>query len=421
MITLLAEKRLVLGVTGSIASYKAADLASKLTQVGALVDVILTEAAQRFITPLTFQALTGRPVYTDLWESGGAGLPTHIAHVGLAESAEAILIAPCTAQTLAKLAGGFADDLLTITVLAARCPVLVFPAMDGGMYEHPATQANVRTLRERGLHVLDPDFGRFASGLEGRGRLPETPQLLGELRRLLGRRRGALRGRQVVITAGGTREALDPVRFISNHSSGKQGYALAQAALDAGAEVTLISSVNLPTPVGATLKPVTSAQEMRQAVLEAVSGADVLIMAAAVADYRPQQAAEQKMKKTAEDFTLTLTRNPDILAEVGAGRRQIGRPYFVVGFAAETQDVLAHAQAKLEAKNADMLVANDITEAGAGFGTDTNRVTLLFRDSPPRPLPLLSKTQVAEAILHEVTIRLNSLKIEASDESPSSD
>ena len=252
-ITLLQNKRIVLGVTGSIAVYKAVDLASKLTQAGALVDVIMTEGARQFVTPITFQSVTGRPVYTDLWQADSSGgLPTHIAHVGLGEGADLLVVAPATANTLAKLAHGLADGLLTVTSLAARCPMMIAPAMDGGMYQHPATQANIETLVSRGVYLIEPEEGRFASGLVGKGRFPETPTLIGHIRRVLGTN-GLLAGRKVVVTAGGTREPIDPVRYISNRSSGKQGYAVAGAAVDAGADVILISTVHdLPTPVGAT-------------------------------------------------------------------------------------------------------------------------------------------------------------------------
>jgi phosphopantothenoylcysteine decarboxylase/phosphopantothenate--cysteine ligase len=403
-ITLLDQKRILLGVTGSIAAYKSADLASKLTQAGALVDVILTDSAQQFITPLTFQALTGRPVYTDLWQGAqsGSGLPAHIAHVGLGEGADLLLIAPATANTLAKLANGLSDDLLSVTFLAARCPVLVAPAMDGGMYEHPATQANLERLAQYGVHIIEPEWGRFASGLEGRGRFPETATLVGQVRRILGQQTGALKGARVVVTAGGTREAIDPVRFISNHSSGKQGYALAQAALDAGAAVTLISTVgdHLPAPIGAHLVRVDSAQVLQTAVFEHLE-CDILIMAAAVADFRPAQVAEQKIKKGPSDqMTIELTKNADILALVGAQRGESGYPKVCIGFAAETQALLANAQEKLTRKNADMIVANDITAPGAGFGSATNIVTLLTRHAPPQALPIQDKTIVAEQIVH---------------------
>lgn len=410
MITVLNGKRIVLGVCGSIAAYKAVDLASKLTQAGAQVDVVMTQAAQRFVTPLSFQSVTGRAVYTDMWQSDATGgLPTHIAHVGLGEGADALLIAPATAHTLARLVAGMADDLLTVTALAARCPLLVAPAMDGGMYDHPATQANLSALQARGVTVIEPETGRFASGLVGKGRLPETPTLIGALRAAFGRWSGALAGRRVIVTAGGTREAIDPVRYISNHSSGKQGYAIAQAALDAGAHVTLISTVNaLPVPVGVQLVAVGSALEMQAAVLDHARSADVLVMASAVADFRPATVAEQKIKKhdDTDGLTLILTRNPDILLSVRDLRDQTGYPRLVVGFAAESENLLANAQAKLTRKRLDLLVANDITSADAGFAVDTNRVVILRPDHAPDALPLTSKTAVAEALIERIAALL---------------
>jgi phosphopantothenoylcysteine decarboxylase/phosphopantothenate--cysteine ligase len=408
-VTLLHHKRIILAVTGSIAVYKAVDLASKLTQAGALVDVLMTDAAQQFVTPLAFQSVTGRPVYTNLWQADSTGgLPTHIAHVGLAEGADLLIAAPATANTIAKLAHGLADDLLTVTALAARCPLVIAPAMDGSMYEHPATQANVKTLQDRGAHLIEPEEGRFASGLAGKGRLPETPTLIGEIRRVLGRG-GALAGRRVVVTAGGTREPLDPVRFLTNRSSGKQGYALAQAALDAGADVTLVSTVqHLPTPVGATRVAVSSAEEMLRAVLDHSHQSDALIMVAAVADFRPQTVAEQKIKKPDDDsgLDLVLARNPDILMVVKGRRAQTGYPRVVVGFAAESENLLANARAKLERKGLDLLVANDIAASDAGFEVDTNRVTIFSARGEHETLPLASKAVVSEQIIARVAALL---------------
>lgn len=417
-ISLLQSKRIVLAVTGSIACYKALDFASKLTQAGAEVDVILSQAAQRFVTPLAFQALTGRPVYQSMWQADhGGGLPTHIAHVGLGEKANLIAVVPATAHTIAKLAHGFADDLLSVTALAARCPLLIAPAMDGGMYEHPATQANITVLQARGAYWVDPDIGRFASGLHGRGRLPDTATLLGHVRRALAQE-GALSGRHVVISAGPTREAFDPVRFISNQSSGKQGYAIAQAALDVGARVTLISSVSLAAPIGATVLEVDSAQSMQAAVTETLlkHPIDALIMAAAVADFRPATVAEQKIKKSddGQGMTVALARNPDILktvqhlrqesAELNAEQRaNIEQLKVVVGFAAESENLLANAQRKVQAKGLDFIVANDISATDAGFAVDTNRVVFLHSDGTQTPFDLMSKTQVAEHIMAQVT------------------
>jgi phosphopantothenoylcysteine decarboxylase/phosphopantothenate--cysteine ligase len=405
-ITLLENKRIILAVTGSIACYKAVDLASKLTQAGALVDVVMTEGALHFVTPITFQSVTGRPVYTDLWKSESSGaLPTHIAHVGLGESADLLAVIPATANTLAKLAHGFADDLLTVTALAARCPLVIAPAMDGGMYEHPATRQNIQILLARGAYLIEPEQGRFASGLVGKGRLPETPTLLGYIRHALSKN-GVLAGRKLVITAGGTREAIDPVRYISNRSSGKQGHAIAQAAIDAGAAVTLITSArDLPMPVYADRVLVNSAEEMLNAVLEYTADADALIMAAAVADFRPQSVAAQKIKKKDDSDdapTIALTRNPDILLAVKERRAQTGYPRLAVGFAAESEDLLKNARAKLERKGLDLLVANDISASDAGFEVDTNRVVILAADGEQEALSLSSKAQVAERLIERV-------------------
>ena len=401
-ITFFSRLRIILGVSGSIAAYKAVDLASKLTQSGARVDVVMTEAAQRFVSPLTFQAVSGRPVYTDMWRAeASGGLPSHIAHIGLAEGADLLLIAPATANTLAKLAGGLANDLLSVTALAATCPLLIAPAMDGGMLEHPATQANLATLRQRGAHIIEPESGHLASGLVGSGRLPETPTLLGHVRRALGLG-GALSSHKLVVTAGGTREALDPVRFLSNRSSGKQGYAIAQAAIDAGATVVLISSADLPPPVGASLVTVESAEAMRAAVLEQVVESSALIMAAAVADYRPRKVAEQKIKKANSALNLSLERNRDILLAVKAQRENTGHPRIVVGFAAESENLVANASSKLRSKSLDLLVANDISAGDAGFAVDTNRVVVLDKDGGVHKIELTSKAAIGAYIIERV-------------------
>jgi phosphopantothenoylcysteine decarboxylase / phosphopantothenate---cysteine ligase len=394
----LQDKRIVLGVSGSIAAYKAVDLASKLTQAGAKVDTILTEAATRFVTPLTFQSVTGRRAYTDadLW-----GSEAHVLHVGLAHGADLLLIVPATANTLAKLAQGLSNDLLGVTALAATCPLLIAPAMDGGMFQNLATQDNVATLRARGVKFIGPETGHLASGQSGVGRLSEPAAILGAVRYQL-TRRGPLARRKVVVTAGGTREPVDPVRFLTNRSSGKQGYAVAQAALDLGAEVHLISTMELPTPAGATVQQVETAQEMADAVLAASRDADVLVMAAAVADFRPAHAADHKIKKEGGVPTLELTANPDILLEVAAQRRAVGRPVVVVGFAAETNDLLANAQDKLVRKGLNFIVANDVSAPGAGFGVETNRVTFLGADGWSESLPLMSKGQVAEKLMQRI-------------------
>ena len=402
-IALLRDKRIVLGVCGSIAAYKAVDLASQLTQAGAQVDVVMTAAAQRFVSPLTFQAVSGRPVYSDMWTSDSAGaLPSHIAHIGLAEAADLLVVAPATANTLAKLAHGFADDLLSVTALAISCPLLIAPAMDGNMYDSPALQDNSETLRRRGAHLIEPDAGRFASGLSGIGRLPATENLLGHIRRVIGRD-GELASHKLVVTAGGTREAIDPVRFITNRSTGKQGYAIAQAALDAGAEVALISSASgLPTPVGATLVTVDSAESMRAAVLDNVAESSALIMAAAVADYRPQTKSEQKIKKADDNLNLPLTRTADILMAVKAQRAQTGYPMIVVGFAAESENLVENASDKLQSKGLDLLIANDITATDAGFAADTNRVVVLDMDGGLHHIERASKAEIGAYIIERV-------------------
>jgi phosphopantothenoylcysteine decarboxylase/phosphopantothenate--cysteine ligase len=396
----LIDKTVVLGVTGSIACYKVVDLASKLTQAGVKVDVILTEAAERFITPLSFRSVTGRPVFSDMWS-----LDEHVRHVQLGESADLLVIAPATAQTIAKLAQGMADNLLTLTALAARCPLLIAPAMDGGMYEHPATQANLAILRERGAIIVGPAEGRMASGLIGLGRMVEPAELLGRIRLALAQG-GPLQNRHVVVTAGPTQEAVDPVRFLSNHSSGKQGLALAQAALDLGANVTLITGpISQPLPVGVVHRPVQTAAQMCQAVLKAVRQADVLVMSAAVADFRPAQAAGQKIKKTETgdgELIISLARNPDILSEVKSQKEKIGRPLITVGFAAETQDIIAYGRDKLQRKGLDFIAINDVSAGDAGFAVDTNRVVLLSAEGLEMEMPLQSKTAVAQAIMSHI-------------------
>ncbi len=396
-IALLQDKRIILAVCGSIAVYKSVDLASKLTQAGAQVDVIMTAAARRFITPLTFQSVTGRPVHTDLWQTDH-----HIAHVGLAEGAALMVIAPATAHTIARLANGLADDLLTVTALATSCPMMIAPAMDSGMYDHPATQANIETLQRRGLHLIEPEVGRFASGLSGKGRLPEPAALIGHIRRIIGLD-GELAGHKLVVTAGGTREALDPVRFITNRSSGKQGYAIAQAALDAGAEVVLISAAShLPPPVGLTLLSVDSAEEMRGAVLKHAAEATALVMTAAVADYKPLAVADEKIKKADDDLRLALARTPDILMAVKKQRAETGYPMIVVGFAAESQNLVENAADKLQRKGLDLLIANDITAADAGFAVDTNRVLVLDMDGGLHPIERTSKANIGAYIIERI-------------------
>ena len=414
---LLAGKRVLLGVTGGIAAYKAADLCSKLVQAGAEVDVILTDAAARFVTPLTFAALSNRPARVDMWTSpGGEPIP----HVRMAAAADLVIVAPLSANTLAKLALGLADNLLTSTLLATPIrderrrtkdedrasagvegvPWVLAPAMESHMWANPLTQAHAEALRARGAILVGPGVGRLASGASGAGRMAEPAEILAAARLALARG-GPLAGRQVVVTAGGTQEPLDPVRFLTNASSGKMGVALAEAARDLGAGVTLIHApLAVPVPPGVESVPVRTAVEMCGAVLARLAQTDVLIGAAAVADFRPADAAAQKIKKMPgqEDLTVRLVRNPDILSEVAARRAEIGWPKVVIGFAAETQDLLANAAVKLAAKKLDIIVANDVTEAGSGFGSDDNRVTLLFADGRQEPLPIMAKGEVARRV-----------------------
>lgn len=395
----LEDKNILLGVTGSIAAYKAADLASKLSQAGALVDVILTRAALEFITRLTFQSVTGRRAYTDedLWGAEG-----HVQHIGLAKKADLLVIAPATANTMAKLANGIADNLLSVTALAANCPLLIAPAMDGGMFSHPATQANLNTLRQRGAFIVGPAEGHLASGLAGAGRMVEPAELLGHIRWRLAQG-GPLNGRKVVVTAGGTQEPIDPVRFIANRSSGKQGVALAQAALDLGAEVTLITAPTpLHTPVGARRVEVDTAEEMKAAVFAEIPQATALLMAAAVADFRPAGPAKEKIKRKTGVPDVQLETTPDILAEVAELKSKGKFSGIVVGFAAESQDLLENAQDKMRSKKLDLIVANNITAKDAGFAVDTNRVTLLDAGGNRQDLPLMSKTEVAGQVLERV-------------------
>jgi len=391
----LAGKKILLGVTGSIAAYKAAEIASQLTQMGAIVDVVLTESAVKFITPLTFQSVTGRKAYVDadLW--GGEG---HVTHVGLGRTADLLLIAPVSANTLARLAYGFGDNLLSLTALACHCPILLAPAMDVGMFEHPATQASVKILEQRGNHFIGPAEGHLASGLVGRGRMVEPLEVIGAARWLLSRK-GPLAGKKVVVTAGGTQEPIDPVRLITNRSSGKQGCAIAQAAQDAGADVTLISTTNLPSPINTNVIHVQTVAEMHEAVIKEATSTDLLIMAAAPADFRPAHKAADKIKKEKGLPAIEMVPTIDILLAVAEVRRKNGWPKKVVGFAAESRDLLDNASAKLKRKHLDMIVANDISQLDSGFEVDLNQVTFIYPDGTADPQPKMSKDEVAEAII----------------------
>ena len=399
MTGLLENKRIILGVTGSIAAYKAAELASKLHQQGALVDVILTEKACEFISPLTFQSVTGRKAYVekDLWGSEG-----HVTHIALGRAAELVVIAPASANTLAKLANGIADNLLTVTTLASHCPLIIAPAMDGGMYSHPATQENIERIKKRGAIFIGPASGHLASNLVGPGRMSEPIEIINSLRYLISRD-GPLAGKKVVVTAGGTQEPIDPVRIVTNRSSGKQGYALAQSALDAGADVILISSPTaLETPYGAELYCASTAAEMYRAVMEEVRDADFLLMAAAVADFHPIHFSVHKIKKDEGLPQIYMEETVDILQEVAKEKAKTGYPRWTIGFAAESQELIKNAYEKLKNKALDLIVANDISVADSGFSVDTNRVTFLFANGTQESLPTLSKREVADRVLSHV-------------------
>jgi phosphopantothenoylcysteine decarboxylase / phosphopantothenate---cysteine ligase len=399
----LQGKRILLGVTGSVAAYKAVDLASKLAQAGAEVDVLLTDAATRFVAPLSFQSVTGRRAYTDadLW-----GAEAHVLHVNLGRPADLLLIAPVTANTIAKMARGLADNLLTLTAFSARCPLMIAPAMDGGMFASAACQENLQTLVARGAIVAGPEAGHLASGLSAKGRMTEPADLVQRVRHLLSRG-GPLHGRKVVVTAGGTQEPIDPVRVISNRSSGKQGFALAQAALDAGADVVLIAAPTaLAAPCGARRIDVHTAASMEKAVLAEVTGADALIMAAAVADFRPSQTAGQKIKKDSALDSIQLEQTEDILMDVAAAKAKSGHPKVTIGFAAETDDLEKNARRKLASKRLDLIVANVVGAPGSGFESDTNQVALVSADGPIQNLPLMEKSLVAEAVIDRLIVLL---------------
>jgi phosphopantothenoylcysteine decarboxylase/phosphopantothenate--cysteine ligase len=397
---MLEQRRILLCVSGGIASYKAAELLRLLKKDGADVTVVMTENAKRFVGPATFQALSGRPVADDLWASR-PGLP--IEHLALAQQAELVLVAPATANVLAKMAAGIADDLLGTLLLATAAPVLVAPAMNTRMILHPATQANLATLAARGVHVVPAETGALAAEEAGYGRLAAVETILAQARGLL-LAPGDLAGRRVLVTAGPTREQLDPVRFLSNRSSGKMGLAVAAAARNRGAQVTLITGpIALPCPGGVRAVPVVSAEQMREAVLANLDAADVLVMTAAVSDFRPAAPRPEKIKKAGRSrLVLELEPTPDILAEVGARRG----PQVLVGFAAETGDPAAAALRKLAQKQLDLVVANDVTAPGAGFDTDTNQVEIFARDGRRVPVPLAPKALVAERILDEVVALL---------------
>jgi len=393
--------KITVGVSGGVAAYKAAELVRRLQQEKLDVQVVMTRAAQEFITPLTFAALTGKKVITGMFDAGDsatANVESAIEHIAVAQRIDLLVVAPATADILGKFAQGIADDFLTTLYLATKAPLVVAPAMNVNMWEHPATQSNLAALRGRGVHVVDPEEGYLACGMTGAGRLAATEAIAQKVCEVLGLRHD-LAGQMILITAGPTCEDLDPVRFLTNRSSGKMGYALAEAAGRRGARVILVSGpTDLQIPDGVDWIPVRTAEEMRNAVVERAPEANIVVMAAAVADYRPANAQTQKLKRVGGGLTLELEPTPDILAELGRAKGHS----MLVGFAAETDHIAENARAKLQRKNADMIVANDVTQEGAGFDTDTNIVTFFLRDGREIPLPKLAKVDVANRILDQV-------------------
>lgn len=393
---MLQDKKILLGVSGGIAIYKAVDLVSKLRKQGAQVRVVMTEHAAKFVTPLLFAEISGNQVAASMWEREDY----QVEHIALARWADLVLLAPATANILAKLAAGIADDMLSTVLLATRAPVLVCPAMNTEMYQHPATQANLKTLTARGVTIMEPEAGPLACGVSGTGRLPEVPEIIAFLQHYLAQKDGDLAGLQVLVTAAGTREPIDPVRYVGNRSSGKMGYAIAQAAAWRGAQVTLVTGPSALTPPPyVQVVNVETTEEMKDACLQAYPRADIVIKAAAVADYKPREVSAQKIKKAGnEALTLVLDKNPDILQLLGQQKQR----QFLVGFAAETQNLLANARAKIQKKNLDLLVANDVTLSGAGFGTETNIVKFLYADGRIEELAKMSKADIAQLLLNRI-------------------
>lgn len=390
----LQGKTVVLGLTGGIACYKAAELTRALQRAGAVVRVMMSRGAQQFVTPLTLQTLSGHPVATDTFD---LTQESEIGHIRLADSADVIVIAPATANIIGKIAAGIGDDLIATVLLATRAPVVLAPAMNVHMYENRIVQANLDRLRQLGVRIVEPDEGFLACGYEGTGRLPDADVLLAEVERAVCPQ--DLAGERVLITAGPNREALDPVRFISNRSTGKMGFALAEAAWRRGAEVRLVAGPTaLPTPHGVRRRDVTTAEEMRQAVLAEAETATIILMAAAVADYRPARIAQQKLKKGSGPMVLELERTSDILAELAARKTT----QFIVGFAAETEQIAANAERKLVAKNLDLVVANDVGARDTGFAVETNAVIVIDRDRHHESIPLSSKAEIADGVLDRV-------------------
>lgn len=392
---MLAGKKIVLGVSGGIAAYKAVDIVSRLKKAGATVKVIMTEGATKFVTPLTFRELSGNPVIHTMWDEPKSW---NVEHIALASWADCFLLAPATANMIGKIANGIADDMLSTTVMATKAPVILAPAMNTNMYLNPITQQNLLKLRNFGYSILEPAIGMLACGVEGPGRLPEPQHIVDAVQNLF-LLSDTLRGKKILISAGGTREPIDPVRYIGNRSSGKMGYALAQAAVQRGAEVILVSGpVSIPQPVGVKVVMVESACQMREAILAEFADCDIVIKAAAVADYRVCNQSIQKIKKTDNIFVLELEKNPDILAELG----RLKTKQILIGFAAETENLIRHAVDKLQRKNADMIIANDVSQPGAGFNVDTNIVKLLYRDGRIEELTQMDKRHLAGLILDRI-------------------
>ncbi len=392
----LKGKSCVVGVCGGIAAYKVVDVVSRLKKLNAEVDVIMTAAAQEFVTPLTFRSLSHRPVVTDMF---GEPEKWDVRHISLAQKTDLFLLAPATANIIGKLAAGIADDMLSTTVMASKAPVLIVPAMNYNMYANPIVQQNIEKLKKLGYFFMEPDTGRMAEGTSGKGRLPEPPVIVERVCAMLRPKRD-LEGLNILVTAGPTKEALDPVRYLSNHSSGKMGYAVAQAAVERGADVVLVSGpVAIEKPQGVKFIGVTSAAEMYDAVMEQFKSCDVVIMAAAVSDYKAAAVAELKIKKVEDDLTLQLVKNVDILKELG----KIKEDKILAGFSAETDNLLENSGKKVEEKNLDLIIANDVTMEGAGFGTDTNIIKILRKDGSVTDFPIMSKLSAAHCVLDEIS------------------
>lgn len=401
---MLKEKNILLAVCGGIAVYKVVEVASRLRKAGAKVHVVMTKEAANFVAPLTFQEISGNPVNVSMWEKV---TNWNVEHIALANLADLVLVAPATANIIGKIAGGIADDMLTTVIMATKAPVLLAPAMNSNMYTNPITQRNLDTLRKFGYHIIEPASGHLACGVNGIGRLPEAVDLFHEVENYFAQkdRKQTLIGKKVIVSAAGTREPIDPVRYISNRSSGKMGYAVAQEAADRGAEVVLVSGItNIPAPLNVQLIKVESAREMQKAVESHFPDSDITIMAAAVSDYRVKNVAEQKIKKSDEVMTIELVKNPDILK--GLGEKKTDKQ-FLAGFAAETQNVVEYAQGKLQRKNLDMIVANDVSQAQAGFNVDTNIAKIITRDGQIKQAPLMKKTQLAKLILDTIEEKMN--------------